>query len=77
MSQSLVQFPRHNLLDVPQSLRRLADQIENGDVPNSIHSIVVCESDDGEICVYGYGEIGNVASEVGLLTMAATKLQIR
>lgn len=70
----VVELKNHNLVDVPLNLRKLAGQMEDGTVPASLHCIVISEDADGEISVYGYGEIGTRANEVGLLQMAAIQL---
>jgi len=59
-----------NLLDVPASLRRLAEMLESGDEPGAMHAIVVAVDGSGEIRVYGYGKVGTRAHEVGTLQMA-------
>lgn len=61
-------------MDVPKCLRSLADKIERGELLPSAHCIVVSESPDGELSMFGYGEIGTLASEIGLLHMAALKM---
>ncbi len=63
-----------NLKDVPASLRRLAEMLESGDEPEAMHAIVVAVDGYGEIRVYGYGEVGARAHEVGTLQMAVLKL---
>jgi hypothetical protein len=74
MSLSLVELKQPSLSDVPASLRELADQIERGDVPPSVHCIVVSELEEGEIELYGYGAVGLRSTEVGLLQMAVLKM---
>lgn len=70
----VVKLEQPNLRDVPASLRRLAQQMEDGTVNAATHAIVVAVDANGEIEVYGYGDIGNRAHEVGVLQMAAMSL---
>lgn len=63
-----------NLKDVPDSLRLLAEMLENGKEPEAMHAIVVAVDVHGEIRVYGYGAVGGTAHEVGTLQMAVLKL---
>lgn len=72
----VVELRNLNLADVPACLRALADKIEKGEAPESAHCIVVSECPDGEITLYGYGEIGTRATEVGLLQMAVLKMAL-
>lgn len=70
----VVELRQQNLTNVPACLRALADKMAKGDVPPSAHCIVVSEGPDGEIMLYGYGEIGVRSTEVGLLHLAALKM---
>jgi hypothetical protein len=49
MTINIADFGRNNLMDVPGSLRRLADQMERNEEPMAEHVIVVCETQDGEL----------------------------
>ena len=71
---NVVDIPTPDLMDVPASLRRLADLIESGEEPAYTHAIVVCESDDGRMRLYGYGKVGDRAREIGTLYMAALQM---
>ena len=72
----VVKLDTPNLRDVPASLRLLADKIESGEVPTSVHAIVVSEDENGELDLYFYGSVGRVANEVGMLQMAVIKMAI-
>jgi hypothetical protein len=58
MTINVADFGGNNLMDVPGSLRRLADQMERNEEPIAEHVIVVCERPDGELKCYGYGKVG-------------------
>lgn len=73
---NIVPLPQPNLMDVPASLRMLADKIDKGEVTAPVHAIVVCEDANGQVACFGYGAIGDTKSEVGLLTMAAMGMAI-
>jgi len=74
MNMKVIPIGTPNLKDVPASLRRLAEMLENGEEPEAMHAIVVAVDGFGEIRVYGYGAVGTRAHEVGTLQMAALKL---
>lgn len=73
MKPKIVPIGTPNLMDVPASLRMLADQIESGEVPKSDHAIII-SSCDGELSIYGYGAVKDRAHEIGCLQMAMIKL---
>lgn len=70
----VIQLGTPNLKDVPASLRRLAELLESGEEPEACHAIVVAVDGYGEIRVYGYGEVGTRANEIGTLYTAILKL---
>ena len=71
---NVVNLGQPNLRDVIESLRLLADKMETGEVEASSHAIVVSESPDGNVELYGYGDIGDIKSEIGLLQIAIIKM---
>ena len=71
---NVVQLKTVDLKDVTESLRRLASQMDSGEVKKANHVIVVASHEDGSIECYGYGEVGNTAEETGLLQMAVIKM---
>ena len=70
----IVQIGTPNLRDVPEALRRLADQIDAGECEAAESAIVVLVDQNGDRGVYGYGAIGTTAAVVGNLFGAATML---
>lgn len=73
-TENIIPIPTYNLKDVPASLRRLADGLEQGEDPEAVHAMVVAVGHSDEMRIYGYGEVGTLAHEVGTLQMAALKL---
>lgn len=71
---NIVDLPQVNLKSVPESLRNLADSIDKGEVVPLVHAIVAARSDKGELLVFGYGNVGELDGEVGLLSAAAMML---
>lgn len=53
MSAELVTFPKGKLTDIPEMLRRLADQIERGDYKGITGAAIVLEAP--KMPVFGYG----------------------
>lgn len=72
----IVKLGQPNLRDVIESLRKLADLMEAGQVPVAVHAIIVTEAEDGMIYTYGYGDVGDMKSEIGLLHLASIKMAI-
>jgi hypothetical protein len=70
----IVSLPQPDLMNVPASLRRLADQMEIGEMMGAVRALVVAVDANGELSIFGYGEVGDRASEVGLLYMAAIEM---
>ena len=51
----VLKFPHRNLRDVPACLRRMAEQIENGDI--FVDSLIIVSPKDGDWPeVFGFGE---------------------
>jgi hypothetical protein len=71
---SVVEIPVGNLMDIPGMLRRIADNMENGEdeVPDKL--ILIAERVSGKIIVYGLGGYNDTARIVGLLEMAKIKV---
>jgi hypothetical protein len=72
----LVQLEVPDLMDVPESLIRLGQQMKTGESASSTRAILVSVRPDGVIDIYGFGEIQNRIGEVGLLQMAAMKMAL-
>ena len=68
----IVSLDQLNLMDIPGCLHRLADNLES----NVSHAIIILENNQGDLQVFGYGEVGNRAQEVGTLNMAALQMAI-
>jgi len=63
-----------NLMNVTANLRRLADMMENGEVSKANSVVVIGIDEKGELEIYGYGEIENRLSTIGLLHLAMLRL---
>ena len=73
MTAKIVPIGTPNLMDVPASLRMLADKMESTDEPNADHVIVVSMT-GGDMRIYGYGAVEGRAHEIGCLHMAIIKM---
>lgn len=73
MTAKIVPIGTPNLMDVPASLRMLADKMESSDEPNADHVIVIAMK-DGDMMIYGYGTVEGRAHEIGCLHMAIIKM---
>jgi hypothetical protein len=71
----VVTLTDNNIADVPSSLRRLADEIEQGDCRVHI-AMVVIQDDEGEVSAYNYGNHATRAEAIGILQMASTILAV-
>ena len=56
-----------NLRDVPRMLRKLADDIDAGRKPALDMAVLVGREDGGDIACYGWGDVPNAITAVGLL----------
>ena len=61
---------RPPLSDVPCRLRLLADQIEAGEYGEITASVVVLEGDADWPAVFGFGDMGDARSAIGLCELA-------
>ncbi len=71
MTADVVHLPVTSLLDIPASLRALADRVEAGAHGDIANAIIVGERENGTRVVFHYGEALRMSSVVGILTMAA------
>lgn len=73
MRANVVQFPLYNLTNIPEALRKLASEIEAGEV-EAVRVVVVMERERGtDYRAFG-AEPFNVAHAVGLCHFAANKI---
>ncbi len=56
-----------NLRDVPGMLSKLADDIDAGRKPSIDMAVLVGRQTDGSIVCYGWGDVPNMVTAVGLL----------
>lgn len=76
MTAKVLQFPDHNVSDIPRMLRAMADDIESGDIPNCLNLAWAIDGGGGNISV---GLMG-AAAEAGpvaylLLGLARRKIE--
>lgn len=72
----VVQLDKLNLMDIPECLGNLKADLKSGKLAPAKEALVILVSQDGDISVYGFGEVRQVAHTVGLLHMAATKFTL-
>lgn len=58
--------------DIAAQFRRMADEIDSGEIGH-IESMVSCAEIDGEIQLYGWGNIDGLRA-IGMLSLSSTKL---
>jgi len=67
---NVVEFPISTpLTDISGRLRKLADQIDAGEMPTRIAVVVLVDEQD-ETSVLGYGDIGTSAEALGWMARA-------
>jgi hypothetical protein len=59
-------------VDVAAQFRRMADEIEQGEISH-VESMVSVAEIDGEICLYGWGNIDGMRA-TGMLALGLSKL---
>lgn len=70
----IVKLNTPNLRDVPAGLRRLADQMEAGQVPAAKHAVVIITTEDNEKTFYLYGETVTYEHVAGLMLTCANRV---
>lgn len=58
--------------DIAAQFRRMADEIDAGEIGH-VESMVAVAEIDGQICLYGWGNIDGMRA-TGMLTLGMTKL---
>ncbi len=58
--------------DVASQFRRMADEIDSGEIGH-IESMVSCAEIDGEIIIFGWGNVDGLRA-TGMFSLAVTKL---
>jgi len=58
--------------DIAGQFRRMADEISSGEIGH-IESMVACAEIDGEIQIYGWGNIDGLRA-IGMFSLATSKL---
>jgi len=71
----LVTLDAKNLTDIPARLRDLAASVETGKIPADC-MLVVNRRPDGDVEIYGYGNVPDHDGEVGLLERAQIRLAL-
>lgn len=71
---NIVNLERTSLLDIPGMLRNIADQAEAGEFGPLCRSIIILETQGGELEVFGPGEFADTARVIGLLEMAKIQM---
>ena len=74
MTATIVEIDQPNLADIPAALRNLAVLIETGQEPPWTQAIVIATDGQGDLAVYGYGQVGTIEHEIGLLHLAAAQM---
>lgn len=63
---SVERFPLYNLFNIPEALRKLANDIEDG-TPNTEHCVIVMMNEDGSCDYKAFGKDFTNCQAVGLL----------
>ncbi len=72
MSAKVVPLREVNAADVAGQFRRMADDLDSGEIAH-IESMVAVAEQDGEIVLYGWGNIDGLRA-IGMLSLGSTKL---
>lgn len=72
MTVKVIPLREVNAADIVAQFRRMADELENGEIAH-IESMVAVAEQDGEIALYGWGNIDGLRA-IGMLSLGSTKL---
>jgi len=61
-----------NAADIAAQFRRMADELDSGEIDH-LESMVAVAEQDGEIVLFGWGNIDGMRG-IGMLSLAVTKL---
>ncbi|UZJ58568.1 hypothetical protein OKW98_18500 [Pseudomonas sp. KU26590] len=75
MSQlKVVTFEREGWRDAVRTLRKVAEQIESGELPLCDVGVLALIGDNGQLDVYGFGKRGDDLQCIGAMRLAEQRL---
>ena len=77
MTAIITELPRATLQDVPTVLRSIADQLESGVYGPPLNAVVVTESKEGRIEVFGAGSFNEWLHSIALLHLGINEIVLR
>lgn len=72
MTFKVVQLNKASIQDIPAMLRRCAERIEGGEFGEPEAMAAVLRDGDGDLVIFGWGDIDDPSKACGLLSMGVT-----
>lgn len=70
----VVEFQRENWRDASKTLRKIADQLDSGELPPCSIGTLAMRSPEGQVEVFGFGPAADDLQALALLRLAEQKL---
>ena len=70
----VVQFQREEWRDAARTLRKIADQLESGELPPCNIGTLAMRSPEGQVEIFGFGPVADDLQALALFRLAEQKL---
>ncbi|MEC4022178.1 hypothetical protein VSO52_05175 [Pseudomonas fulva] len=70
----VVQFQREEWRDAARTLRKIADQLDSGDLPPCSIGTLAMRSPEGQVEIFGFGPVADDLQALALFRLAEQKL---
>lgn len=70
----VVEFQRENWRDTSKTLRKIADQLDSGELPVCSIGVLAMRSPEGQVEVFGFGPVADDMQALALFRLAEQKL---
>ncbi|MFJ5188468.1 hypothetical protein [Pseudomonas fulva] len=70
----VVEFQRENWRDTSKTLRKIADQLDSGELPVCSIGVLAMRSPEGQVEVFGFGPVADDLQALALFRLAEQKL---
>lgn len=74
MTAKLVEFKREGWRDAARTLRKIADDLESGEIAPCSTGVLSLRSDDGRVTVYGFGPKADDLQSLAMFRLGEQKL---
>lgn len=70
----VVEFQRENWRDAARTLRKIADELDSGELPPCSIGVMAMRTAEGQVDVFGFGPVADDLQALALFRLAEQKL---